>query len=135
MEFTKAPKSIRIGGKNKIQTGKCVIVSHSPEYSKFDIRVSQEFIDAWRQIERDAQAQPLPDYEWSSLLYNDTFRVKYDTDSMFFNEAREIIEPVIQAGSWCTLIIECVSIYTFNKKNGMTVRVHQGIISSPECML
>ncbi len=133
MEFKKAPRSIRIEGQNKIQTPICTVVSSSPEYNKFDIRVNQEFIDEWRKIEE--QAKTFVNFEWSSILMDDILRIKYDDDSMFFNERKEIVEPVIRVGCRCIMIIECLSVYSFNKKNGINARIHQCLIFDPECVL
>lgn len=110
-----------------------MIVGHSEEYKKIDIRVSEEFIQKWKEIE--TRAQEFAQHEWSSVLMDDILRVKYDDDSMFFNSEKSIIEPVIQVGSECILIIECVSVYTFNERNGLSIRVHQGMLFSPECVL
>ena len=133
MEFVKAPRSIRITGETKVHTGMCTIVNSSPDYKKFDVRVNQDCIDRWRLIEE--RAKGYVDCEWSSLLYDDIFRVKYDDDSMFFNQQKEIIDPVIRIGSRCMMIFECVSVYTFNKKSGISVRIHQCLMLDPECVL
>lgn len=134
MEFRKAPRSVRIEGQNKIQTERCMIANHSSEYKKIGIHVGDEFASKWRSIEE--KAKEFGECEWSSALGDDgILRVKYDDDTMFFNEERAIIEPEITVGSQCILIIECLSVYTFNKKNGLSIRVHQAMLFSPECML
>ena len=134
MEFRKAPRSIRIEGQNKIQTDRCMIVGHSSEYKRIEIQVSDAFVEKWRSIEE--RAKEFAEFEWSSSLGDDgVLRVKYDDDSMFFNQDKSIIEPDIQIGAQCILIIEFLSVYSFNKKNGLTTRVHQAMLFSPECML
>ena len=132
VKFTPSARSVRIDC-DKIQTGKCTVVDHSSEWGTIHIRVNDEFIQKWLDLEEQAKAHTTN--PWRSRIEDGVFHVKYDTDTMFFDEQKRLVDPVITIGCEVILLVDVNSVYAMKGTSGISCRVHQGMVFAPECIL
>lgn len=137
MNFTQAARSVRISGANRVQTRPGIIRYHNDEYSTVEFEVDDEFATVWVNIESKAKEYANKEYPWNSQFnpYERTIRIKYDDDTMFFNEKGELIDKELRIGSKMIALIELNSVYTFHQKCGIGCRLHQVMVFMPECVL